>query len=133
MGKPMIMGRATWDSIGRALPGRQSIVLTRQAEFTAGGCDIAATVEDALQLAAGADEVMVIGGGQIYRQFLPQSDRIYLTRVNATIEGDTFFPELDDRLWTVLGREDYPVSGEREHAFEILTLERRDQPAYRTS
>jgi dihydrofolate reductase len=133
MGKPMIMGRATWDSIGRALPGRQSIVLTRQAAFTAGGCDIAATVEDALQLAAGADEVMVIGGGQIYRQFLPQSDRIYLTRVNATIEGDTFFPELDDRLWTVLGREDYPVSGEREHAFEILTLERRDQPAYRNS
>lgn len=133
MGKPMIMGRATWESIGRALPGRQSIVLTRQAAFAAGGCDIAATMEDALQLAAGADEVMVIGGGQIYRQFLPRSDRIYLTRVNATIEGDTFFPELDDRLWTVLGREDYPVSGEREHAFEILTLERCDQPEFRTS
>ena len=125
MGKPMIMGRATWESIGRALPGRQSIVLTRQAGFVAKGCDIAATMEDALQLAAGAEEVMVIGGGHVYRQFLPQADRVYLTRVMATIDGDTFFPELDDDLWQVLSREDYPVSSEREHAFDILTLERR--------
>ena len=124
MGKPMIMGRATWESIGRALPGRQSIVLTRQAGFVAKGCDIATTVEDALQLAGDAEEVMVIGGGHVYQQFLPQAGRVYLTRVNATIEGDTFFPEIDDNLWKVLGRESFPASGEREHAFEILTLER---------
>ena len=124
MGKPMIMGRATWESIGRALPGRQSIVLTRQAGFVAKGCDIATTVEDALQLAGDAEEVMVIGGGHVYQQFLPQAGRVYLTRVNATIEGDTFFPEMDDNLWKVLGRENFPASGEREHAFDILTLER---------
>jgi dihydrofolate reductase len=118
------MGRATWESIGRALPGRQSIVLTRQAGFVAKGCDIAATVEDALQLAGNAEEVMVIGGGHVYQQFLPQAGRVYLTRVNATIEGDTFFPEMDDNLWKVLGRENFPASGEREHAFDILTLER---------
>ena len=124
MGKPMIMGRATWESIGRALPGRQSIVLTRQPGFVAKGCDVAATMEDALQLAADAEEVMIIGGGHVYRQFLPQAGRVYLTRVNATIEGDTFFPEMDDNLWEVLGRENYPASVEREHAFDILTLER---------
>jgi len=130
MGKPMIMGRATWESIGRALPGRQSIVLTRQSAFVAEGGDIAGTVEDALQLAAGSDEVMVIGGGDVYRQFLPRTGRIYLTRVHVTIEGDTCFAELDDDSWTVLGREHYPASGEREHAFDILTLERRNSVRY---
>ena len=124
MGKPMIMGRATWDSIGKALPGRQSIVLTRQADFEAEGCTVARTIEDALAAAGDADEVMIVGGGEIYRQFLPNADRIYLTRVQAEIAGDTTFPELDLSEWDVVAVEEYPAGDEREFGFEIETLER---------
>ena len=124
MGRPMIMGRATWDSIGRALPGRQSIVLTRQPEFVATGCDVVASVEDALAVAGNAEEVMIIGGGELYRQFLPRTDRIYFTRVHVDIDGDTFFPELNESAWQVVTKESYPGDAEREYAFDILTMER---------
>ena len=124
MGKPMIMGRATFDSIGKALPGRQSIVLTRQDDFSAEGCDVVATVDDALNAAGNAEEVMIVGGGEIYRQFLPRADRIYLTRVQAEIDGDTTFPELDMSEWNVVAVEEYPAGDEREFGFEIETLDR---------
>ena len=125
MGKPIVMGRATWESIGRPLPGRRNIVITRQADYEADGCDVVASIEAALQLVADADEVMIIGGGKIYEQTLPMADRIYLTRVHATVEGDTFFPELDDGEWREVGRESYPAQEGREHAFDILTLDRQ--------
>ena len=83
MGKPIIMGRATYASIGRALPGRKSIVLTRQSGFEAEGCEVVDSIDAAISAAGAVDEVMIIGGGDIYRQFLPQADRIYLTRVLA--------------------------------------------------
>ena len=124
MGKPMIMGRATFDSIGRALPGRKSIVLTRQAGFVAEGCDVVDDMDAALAAAGDTDEVMIIGGGEIYRQFLPQADRIYLTRVQAEIAGDTRFPELDMNEWSVTAVEEYPAGDEREFAFDIETLDR---------
>ena len=124
MGKPMIMGRATWDSIGRALPGRKNIVVTRRKNFVAEGCDVVATVDDAIAAAGEVDEVMIIGGGQLYRQLLPRTDRIYLTRVHANIDGDTRFPELDDSEWQVVSEESFPVSAEREFAFDILTMDR---------
>ena len=120
----MIMGRATFDSIGKALPGRQSIVLTRQDDFSAEGCDVVATVDDALNAAGNAEEVMIVGGGEIYRQFLPRADRIYLTRVQAEIDGDTTFPELDMSEWNVVAVEEYPAGDEREFGFEIETLDR---------
>jgi len=128
MGKPMIMGRATWDSIGRALPGRQNIVMTRQKNFIAEGCDVVATVDDAITVAGGAEEVMIIGGGQLYRQLLPRTDRIYLTRVHANIDGDTYFPELDDGEWQVVAEENFPVTAERKYAFDILTMDRAWSP-----
>ena len=124
MGKPMIMGRATFDSIGRALPGRKSIVLTRQPDFAAEGCDVVASVEAAIEAAGDAEEVMVIGGGEIYRQFLMRADRIYLTRVQAEIDGDTRFPELDMDEWAVKSVEEYPAGDEREFGFDIETLDR---------
>ena len=124
MGKPMIMGRATWDSIGRPLPGRQNIVLTRQQGFVAAGCDVAGSPQQALSLAADADEVMIIGGGKIYEQFLPETARIYLTRIDAVIDGDTLFPELDPAAWAEVGRDDYPAGAEREYGFSIVTLDR---------
>lgn len=124
MGKPVIMGRATWDSIGRALPGRQNIVMTRQSGFVAEGCDVVATVEEALAVASNAEEVMIIGGGDIYRQFLPRTDRIYFTRVHASIEGDTFFPELSEKEWSAVTTEHFPADSLREYAFDIRMLDR---------
>ena len=99
MGKPIVMGRKTWDSIGRPLPGRQNIVVTRQPEFSAEGCDVVASVAEAIAIAGDVDEVMVIGGSQIYELALPLADRIYLTRVHAEVEGDAFFPAVDESRW----------------------------------
>ncbi len=102
LGKPIIMGRKTWDSIGRPLPGRQNIVITRQPGFSAEGCDVVASVEEAVALAGDVDEIMVIGGSQIYELALPFADRIYLTRVHAQVDGDAFFPEVDGSQWRLI-------------------------------
>jgi dihydrofolate reductase len=124
MGKPMIMGRATFDAIGRALPGRKSIVLSRQQGFEAEGCVVVPTIDAALEAAGDAEEIMVIGGGEIYRQLLPVADRIYMTRIQANIEGDTLFPELDMNEWDVVAVEEYPAGDEREIGFDVETLDR---------
>lgn len=124
MGKPMIMGRRTFASIGRPLPGRRSIVLTRQDDIAIDGCEIANSPQHALQLAGDADEVMVIGGGTVYEQMLPHTDRIYLTRVDAEIEGDTVFPYLVAAEWVTTSSEEYPVTAERPTGFSIQILDR---------
>ncbi len=123
MGKPMIMGRATWESIGKALPGRRSIVLTRQRDYLAEGADVATTPKAALAFAGDADEVMVIGGGKVYEQFLPLTDRIYLTRVHADIDGDTYFPELDEDVWHIVSSTPLPPNDERPFSISFQTLE----------
>lgn len=125
MGKPLIMGRATHESIGRALPGRQNIVITRQRGYIAEDCDVVSSPGDALRAAGDADEVMVIGGGDIYAQFLRRTDRIHLTRVKTDVDGDTFFPPLDPSEWQVLEREEFPVGDAREYGFTYEMLERR--------
>ena len=125
MGKPMIMGRETYDSIGRPLPGRKNIVLSRQEDLEVAGCEVVNTIDEALAAAGDVEEVMVIGGGEIYRMFLPMADRIYLTRVQAEVEGDTRFPELDMDEWDVVTVEEFPAIGDREFAFDIETLDRR--------
>lgn len=124
MGKPMIMGRTTFEAIGRALPGRRNIVLTRQSGYSAEGCEVVPDVAAALSSAGDADEIMVIGGGEIYRQFLSLAERIYLTRVQAEIAGDTLFPELDPDEWQVVRVAEYPAGDEREFGFDIEVLER---------
>ncbi|PJD90430.1 MAG: dihydrofolate reductase [Legionella sp.] len=98
MGKPMIMGHRTFQSIGFPLPGRRSIVLTTQT-LTIPGVEIAHTVEEALFLCREAAEVMVIGGSSVYAQFLPVTQRIYVTRIHHTFEADVFFPQFDEKLW----------------------------------
>jgi dihydrofolate reductase len=124
MGKPMIMGRLTYASIGRALPGRRSIVLTRQPDFSADGCEIASSPEEAIGLAGDVEEVMVIGGGKVYEQMLPMTDRIYLTRVQTEIEGDTFFPDFDESMWRTSGIEEFPAGEVRPVGFSFRILER---------
>lgn len=127
MGKPMIMGRATWESIGRALPGRTSIVVTRRAGYEAQDAIVVDSIDAAIQAAGDVDEIMVIGGGQIYRQVLARADRIYLTRIHATLDGDTRFPALDMSEWSVTDVESFPAGEGREFGFDIQTLDRRTE------
>ena len=125
MGKPIVMGRLTWESIGRPLPGRQNIVITRQPGFSATGCDIVSSPGAALEAAGDAEEIMIIGGSQIYDLFLPKAGRLYLTRVLETIAGDTFFPAIDESEWELLEREAHDAGNGNECAFEFRTYERR--------
>ncbi len=125
MGKPVIMGRLTWESIGRPLPGRRNIVVTRQPGFVAQGCDVAASPAAALQAAGDAEEIMIIGGAQLYELFLPKANRVYMTRVLAEVPGDAWFPKLDDRDWELVARERRAADEANEHDFEFRTYERR--------
>ena len=124
MGKPMLMGRLTYESIGKALPGRRSIVLTRQMDFRAEDCEVVTSVDAAITAAGDVAELMVIGGGNIYGQLLPESERIYLTRVHTNIEGDVFFPEINPADWRSTGTENFPVTADRQYGFSFETLER---------
>lgn len=124
-GKPVIMGRKTFESIGRPLPNRQNIVITRNTDFSAEGCDVAGSPEAAIALAGDAAEIMVIGGGSIYERFIDCANRIYLTRVHTHIDGDTFFRELDEQLWVLAGSEHHPVDERHAYAFDFLQYDRR--------
>jgi dihydrofolate reductase len=126
MGKPIVMGRKTFESIGRSLPGRQNIVITTQTEFVADGCDVVSSPEAAIAIAADAEEVLIIGGGEIYRLFLPLADRIYLTRVRVDLEGDTVFPALDESDWLETSREQYSADESNDYDFTILTFSRNE-------
>lgn len=128
MGKPIVMGRKTWESIGRALPGRQNIIVTRNQSFSAEGCDVAASLEEALEIACG-DEVMIIGGGQLYQQALPMACRILLTVVELEPEADTWFPDWDQSSWQVIHSRE--VSGDEVnlHTYQVLEWVRRPMPA----
>jgi dihydrofolate reductase len=124
MGKPIVMGRKTFDSIGRALPGRQNIVLTKQSEFIADGCDVVSSVDAAVTTAGGAGEIMVIGGSEIYALFLPLANRIYMTRVQVDVDGDTRFPELDDEQWQETGHENHGAGESNDYEFTTSVLQR---------
>jgi dihydrofolate reductase len=123
-GKPVIMGRKTFESIGRPLPDRRNIVITRNTGYLAPGCEIVATPEAAMELASDAEEAMVIGGGEVYAAFLPLADRVYLTRVHADVDGDAVFPSLDDD-WVLVASEAHPADTEHRHAFDFMIFERR--------
>ncbi len=125
MGKPIVMGRKTWDSIGRPLPGRQNIVITRQPDFVADGCDIVASVAEAIGTADDdAAEIMVIGGSEVYALFLPSADRLYLTRVHAEVDGDAFFPAIRTEDWQLVDEEHHVADERNEHAFSFQLFER---------
>ena len=124
-GKPVVMGRRTFESIGRPLPDRRNIVMTRDANYAAEGCDVVTSVDDALDAAHGAEEAMVIGGGQVYRDFLPRADRIYLTRVQADVEGDTFFFDIDQTCWQPVSSKHHDADAKHAYAFDLMVFDRR--------
>jgi len=130
MGKPVLMGRRTWASIGRPLPGRDNIVLSRDPDFRAEGAAVVHSFDAARALALdllpqdSANEVMVIGGGALYAEALPLADRIYLTRVHAELEGDTFFPAVDGGGWLESASEHWPADAENVHAMTFVQLDR---------
>ena len=124
MGKPMIMGRNTWESLPGLLPGRRHIVLTNQADYQAAGCEIAHSLDGALKLADDAAEVMIVGGGDIYRQALPLAQRIYLTRLELEPEGDAWFPELDMAEWREVSSESHRSDTQPAFDYRFILLER---------
>ncbi len=121
MGKPMIMGRKTFESIGRALPGRTSIVVTRNRDWQAEGAVPVGSVENAMEVAtrlaeaSDVDEACVIGGGEIFRQTISRADVLYVTHVHAEPEGNAWFPEIDPRQWREISRQEIP-KGEKDSA-----------------
>jgi dihydrofolate reductase len=119
------MGRVTYQTIGKALPGRTSIIITRNAEFKAEGCRTASSLQEALRMAAddGEQEAFVIGGGQIFEQALPFADRLYLTRVHAHLDCDIFFPPFNSEDWEIRKRSEHEADGKNDFPFTFLVLE----------
>ena len=124
MGKPILMGRKTFESIGRPLPGRTNIVITRDEDYTAEGCVVVHSIEAAMQAAGAQEEIMVIGGAEFYRQVLPYTDTIYLTRIHADFAGDTFFPELVDSEWREVERIDCEADASNPQRYSFVRLDR---------
>lgn len=123
MGKTIVMGRKTWQAIGRPLPGRQNIVVSRNPDFHAEGADLAASVDDAAAMSQ-SDEVMVIGGGQLYAQALPSATRMVLTLIDIEPEADTWFPAWDGTEWSQSSEEHFPVDDDNKLAYRIIELRR---------
>src|SRR5690554_8007694 len=134
MGRPIIMGRKTWDSIGRPLPGRMNVVISRNPEWSAPVGTVGATsLKEALKKAEAQaeledrEEVMIIGGGQIYVEALPVVDRMYITKVHAEVSGDAFFPEVNWNEWEEIGREDFSASDNNPYDYSFIVYQRLNQ------
>jgi dihydrofolate reductase len=127
MGHTLIVGRKTYESIGRPLPGRRMMVLTRQQDYLAEGCQVVDGLPEALELAKlqGENEAFVAGGAQVYAQALPLADRIYWTQVHAEVDGDTFFPEFDRDEWEEQERLEFPADEQHAYAFTFSLLVRK--------
>jgi dihydrofolate reductase len=128
MGKPVVMGRKTWESIGKPLPGRHNIVVTRQRDFAAQGATVVDSLAAAMAAAGEVPEVCVIGGAEIYRLALPITDVLHVTRVHATVDGDTHFPKIDPRDWDEVARHDLPADDAQALACSFVELRRRTRP-----
>ena len=124
MGKPVIMGRKTYESIGKPLPGRSNIVVTRDPDYRAPGCQVVHSLEQALEAGAGHTEVMVIGGAELYRQALGRAQRMYLTLVRAEVEGDTLFPDIEPQQWRELERESHRADEKNQYDYDFVILQR---------
>ncbi len=125
MGKPIVMGRKTFDAIGKPLPGRANIVVTRDKAWTAEGVTVVHSLDEAYAAAGEVEEIMVIGGGQLYAEALPQAQRIYVTEIVGEVEGDTWFPELDPDEWQEISRLSRAEDGPNPWDLNFVVFERR--------
>jgi len=127
-GMPVIMGRKTFEAVNKPLPGRFNFVITRQADWKAEGTISATDLNDALQKAkeTNCNEIFVIGGGEIYKQSMEIADKIYITRVHATLDGDTFFPVIDDSNWQLTANRDFKVDEKHKYGYSFQTWKRKD-------
>lgn len=124
MGHHIIMGRKTYESIGRLLPGRTTVIVTRQPGYTVPGALIAHSIDAAIAAGGGDDEILVIGGGELYREVLPRADRIYLTTVDAEPAGDTFMPEIDATDWRETSAQSFSADERHQYAYRFAIFDR---------
>ena len=125
MGKPIIMGRRTHESIGRPLPGRENIIITSDQGYQAEGCTVMHSLQSALQHCEQYQEVMIMGGASLYQQCLPLADKIYLTQVDAELSGDTWFPEWDKTQWQCISQQDHPADENNDYPYSFMVYERK--------
>jgi dihydrofolate reductase len=125
MGKPIVMGRKTFESIGKPLPGRQNIVVTRDANYRREGVTVVHDAEGALLAAGAAEEIMIIGGSELFRLFLPRATRAHVTRVHGDVAGDVYWPALNDQEWRVVGREDFAADERHAYSMTFESWQRR--------
>ncbi|MCC2617989.1 type 3 dihydrofolate reductase [Aestuariibacter halophilus] len=126
LGKPVLMGRKTYESIGRALPGRRNVVISRDSSYTLADAEVVNDIDTALTLVANEDEVMIIGGGAIYAALLPRADRLYLTHIALDVDGDTHFPDYQAvATWACVEQEHHEADDKNPYAYRFETLERQ--------
>lgn len=123
----VIMGRKTYEAVDKPLPGRINIVITKQQEWKAENVWVARDINDALKQAGTTNckEIFIIGGGEIYKQSMEMADRIYMTRVHAVLEGDTFFPAIDENKWTLIKNTDFPIDEKHQYAYSFQLWEKK--------
>ena len=125
MGKPILMGRKTHDSIGKPLPGRENIILTNNKKYSAEGCTVKNTLDEVYSYCEEQLELVVMGGAILYSQTLDKADKLYITEVNASVNGDTFFPEYKGNQWREISRESFNADENNEFDYSFTVLERK--------
>jgi dihydrofolate reductase len=125
LGKPILMGRKTYESIGRPLPGRRNIIITRNRDYQIDGCDTCQSIDAALELVADQQEIMLIGGASLYQQSLETAQHLYLTRIHASFEGDAWFPEFNPADWKEIWREDHHPDEKNRYDFSFIKYSRK--------
>ncbi len=123
-GKSIVMGRKTYDSIGRPLPNRRNIVITRNSNISIPGCEVVSSIDHALELTKEDPEVMVIGGASLCEQLLPKINRLYITKIDGVFEGDVFFPKYDDFNWLEVSCESHPKDSSNAYSYKFIVLDR---------
>ena len=123
-GKSILMGRKTYDSIGRPLPNRRNIVITRNSNISIPGCEVVSSIDHALELTKEDSEVMVIGGASLCEQLLPKINRLYITKIDGVFEGDVFFPKYDDFNWLEVSCESHPKDSSNAYSYKFIVLDR---------
>ena len=130
MGKPILMGRRTYESIGRPLPGRENIIISRNPAYQQEGCEVFHSIDSAIEFCIGNEELMVIGGASFYQALLPKASHLYLTQIHQSFEGDTYFPEFDRSEWCEIERVDITDDESVDFGYSFITLEHQSRKIF---